>query len=110
MKWFATKAEYWEGQWANGTMSAGREYGECIWSVSTDPNAPGWNTDGGTSGYGVPEDVARLMAAAPDLLAALKAAREKLQIACDGVREYDGGMATQFLFPMIDAAIARAVK
>jgi hypothetical protein len=40
-----------------------------------------------------------------EVLRALKAAKEKLQITCGGVREYEGGIPTQSLFPMIDAAI-----
>jgi hypothetical protein len=51
---------------------------------------------------------ARLIIAAPNLLVALKAAREKLQIEAGGAREYKGGMPTQILFPMIDAALAKA--
>lgn len=51
---------------------------------------------------------ARLIAAVPDMLAALIAANEKLHIICDGPREYAGGVPTQILFPMINAAIAKA--
>lgn len=54
------------------TMTA--RLGEGAWTVSTDPRLPGWRTDSGHFEYGVIEADARLMAAAPRMLAALKRA------------------------------------
>lgn len=56
--WYATDAEYWEGHWADGSLSAREE----TWTVSTDPKAPGWNTDGGHPGYGISKADAELIA------------------------------------------------
>lgn len=44
-------------------------------------------------------------AGVPDLIGALRVAREKLQIECGGATEYKGGMPTQILLPMIDAIL-----
>ena len=48
------------GGWRNGK-----------WTFSTGADKPGWCTDGQQPGYGIPEEVARLAAAAPDLARAL---------------------------------------
>jgi len=79
------------------------------WRVYTDgeQSHPVINSLFKPTGYQGEAD-ARLIAAAPQLLEALLAAREKLKIECG--REYKGGMATQFLFPLIDAAIAKATE
>lgn len=31
---------------------------ENVWTVSDDPNCPGWETDGGYDGYGLPKAIA----------------------------------------------------
>lgn len=76
--WYATNVE--DTQDRNGTLSyanthpednRGLRDGNC-WTVSLDPEQAGWATDMGHSDYGLNEANARLMAAAPDLLKALK--------------------------------------
>lgn len=37
------------------------EYEGQIWTVSSDPNEPGWNTDGGYSGYGLTKQRAQFL-------------------------------------------------
>ncbi len=101
MKLYATTAEYWKGHWSSGTLSA--DYPYPVWTVSTLPDAPGWNTDGGTSGYGIGEEHARLMSAAPEMLAALEAL----------VFNYENGNAHNwdgYELPAIRAAIAKALN
>jgi len=48
-------------------------------------------------------EVERLRASNKQLREALEKAREKLKIECG--QEYKGGMPTQFLYPLIDAAL-----
>ena len=48
-------------------------------------------------------EIARLRASNKQLREALEKAREKLKIECG--QEYKGGMPTQFLYPLIDAAL-----
>lgn len=35
---------------------------KAIWTLSCDPNIPGWNTDGGYEGYGLAKDIADFLA------------------------------------------------
>ena len=37
---------------------------EKVWTVSTDPKEPGWNTDSGYPGYGLTRDIAEFLAKA----------------------------------------------
>ena len=78
--WFATDVEDVHDR--DGTLSytnthpldaRGLRDGRC-WSVSTDPKRAGWSTDMGHSDYGLNEANARLMAAAPEMKAALRVA------------------------------------
>lgn len=50
-------------QW-DDTMDPGKE---TVWTVSSSPTEAGWEHDSGCPGYGVSEENARLMAAAPEL-------------------------------------------
>lgn len=63
--WFATNVDYPDG----GGFGSHEE--DATWTVSADPSVAGWRHDGGYPGYGVTEANAHLMAAAPDLYAAL---------------------------------------
>lgn len=75
--WFATAVEDVHDR--DGSLSytnthpedaRGLRDGRC-WTVSTDPKRAGWSTDMGHSDYGLNEANARLMAASPEMKAAL---------------------------------------
>jgi hypothetical protein len=74
---YATSAEYWEGQWSYGTLSVRVTDDTKVWTVSLQPDAPGWNTDGGTSGYGMSEGYARFLAESANYVVELAKSGDK---------------------------------
>ena len=49
-----------------------------VWTVSRNPNKPGWETDSGFDGYGLTKDEAEELANALNEMVRLRAALEKI--------------------------------
>lgn len=70
------KRKPWDETWhavIGGHTGGCDKWREGKWTFSAVDGEPGWCTDGQQPGYGIPGNVARLAAAAPDLVRALLA-------------------------------------
>lgn len=57
MTWYVvTEDRSWRGETEAGSAA------EKVWTVSRDPEKPGWETDGGFSGYGLTKADAQFLA------------------------------------------------
>lgn len=55
------------------------------WTISPDPRLPGWCTDNGTHGYGLPRDVAEMLVL-------------RLNLTCGALHEVPGGLLVSARF------------
>jgi hypothetical protein len=103
--WCATKAEYGEE-----TLNGHQRDGD--WTLSTDPETPGWNHDGGYPGYGLSAANAAFVALAVNSYDAMRTALEGMLTAYEAVYLGEGGgrtaMESQPEFIAAGAALALA--
>lgn len=91
---YATKAEYVKTFSASGTLNG--DEGNSVHTVSTNPDEPGWNIDGGCSGYGMSkewaEQIAREHNSHATLMEALRTSSKTLLLMADA---FPAGSATR---------------